>query len=224
VESEGDDPGSDWLDAFAQSRLSPDRFARVEAMVRAAAGTCRSTTAARARDMVRFGSYLACWCDTEYLPLRLDVVLHPDTVEEFVAVLDTAVPPRSVATVASVPRTMSACLLPGITRSGRRAHPARAAKAPYSDAELRELFSCLQRSRSKKRRHDLAALLALGLGTGASGQEAALVRPADVKARPDGFEVAFGPSAPAISILHRIESSTGVANSDHREQCARRAG
>lgn len=175
--------------AFTPALLSPERFARVEPLVREAAEACGPATGQRARDFTRYGAYLASWCDAEYLPLRTDVVFHPDTVERFVTVLEASLPPRSVATIASVLRTMSSLLLPSLSPSSVNHHAGRRPKPPYTAEELDELFSLIERARSRKRRHDLAALLVLCLATGASGQEAALVGGRDVVVARTGITV-----------------------------------
>lgn len=178
----------DWP-AFTPALVSPDRFARVENLVREATKACAPATSTRERDFTRYGAYLATWCDSEYLPLRVEVVFHPDTVERFVTVIELTLAPRSVATIASVLRTMSALLLPSLSPSSLSHHPGRRPKTPYTAEEIDELFSLIERARSSKRRHDLAALLVLCLATGASGQEAALVGGRDLVATPTGITV-----------------------------------
>ena len=174
---------------FVPERIAPERFARVEALVRDAAVRCRSDSSSRHQDLVRNATYLAAWCDDQHLPLRLDVVFHPDTIESFVGYLKGQLPERSLATMASVLRTMASELSTEGPSVNRHTHGARAPKPPYRPDEVAELFAWAERSRSKKRRHDLAALLVLGLGAGASGQEAALVKPEDVTVAPAGVAV-----------------------------------
>jgi hypothetical protein len=70
-----------------------------------------------------------------------------------------------------------------------RAHAARRPRPPYEADEVASLFGLAGQARSTKRRHDLAALMVLGLGAGATGQEAALVRPSDVLAGQGRVEV-----------------------------------
>jgi hypothetical protein len=167
------------MSEFIPELVSAERFARVEDLVRVATATCKPETPSRARDLLRYATYLAAWCDSEYLPLRIDAVFHPKTIEAFVATLDTVVPARSAATVAATLRSMARVVGPG-GKAERRQHPAREPKAPYGPDDVATLFDLAERSRFMKRRHDLAALLVLGLGAGASGQEAAQTRPADV--------------------------------------------
>lgn len=171
--------GSNIRAAFIPKLVSNERFARVESLVHETVDSCRPETPARARDLLRYATYLAAWCDSEYLPLRTDVVFHPETIENFVATLDNVVPARSAATIASTLRSMAKIVGPGGTAE-RHQHPGREPKAPYRPHEVATLFDLAERSRSRKRRHDLAALLALGLGAGASGREAAQAKPADV--------------------------------------------
>lgn len=168
------------MDGFTPELVDAARFYRVEDLVRTAVAECRPESPARARDLVRYATYLATWCDSEYLPLRDDVVFHPDTVEQFISRLDAVIPHRSSATVASVLRAMVKVVGPEAVAVKQRQHQARVPKAPYRPADVEVLFDLAARSRSAKRRHDLAALLVLCLGAGASGQEAAQVRPDDV--------------------------------------------
>ena len=168
-------------------RLHPERLSRVEFLVHSVVARCAPQSDSRARDLIRYGSYLAAWCDGEHMPLRGDVVFHPDTIERFVALLEVDGPSRSIATIASVLRSMAEpSAIPTVSP---RHHRARTPKAPYDPGEVSWLFDLAARSRSHKRRHDLAALLILGLGAGATGQEAAWVRPRDVTGNGDMAQV-----------------------------------
>lgn len=60
---------------------------------------------------------------------------------------------------------------------------------PYLPEQVAQLFTSIEKAHSRKRRHDLAALLVMCLATGASGQEAALVRGDDVHETGDGVVV-----------------------------------
>ena len=107
---------------FIPELVSVERFGRVESLVRDAVSQCRPDTPARARDLLRYATYLAAWCDSEYMPLRMDVLFAPATVEEFVATLDQVVPARSVATVAATLRSMAKIVGPGGSAE-QRPHP-----------------------------------------------------------------------------------------------------
>ncbi len=176
--SDEDDPMG-VVQQFIPELVSSERFARVETLVRDAVIACAPQTPARARDLLRYATYLAAWCDSEYLPLRTEVLFHPKTIEEFVGQLDMVLPAHSAATVAATLRSMAVIVGPG-GMAERRHHRAQVPKPPYEAAEIETLFDLAERSRSAKRRHDLAALLVLGLGGGATGQEAAQARPVDV--------------------------------------------
>ena len=135
---------------FIPEPVSVERFGRVETLVREAVATCHPETPARAKDLLRYATYLAAWCDSEYLPLRIDAVFHPKTIEEFVATLDRVVPARSVATVATVAstlRSMAKVVGPGGIAELRQ-HRAREPKAPYEPHEVATLFDLAERSRS----------------------------------------------------------------------------
>src|SRR5579871_4068940 len=109
------------ISGFIPELVSSERFGRVEGLVRDAVAACVPETPARARDLLRYATYLAAWCDSEFLPLRPDVLFHPKTIEEFIGLLDTVVPARSAATVAATLRSMAAVVGPGGTAE-RRPH------------------------------------------------------------------------------------------------------
>jgi hypothetical protein len=177
----------DVLASFAPSTVDAARFAVVADLVRSAAWDCNPTTVARAKLLVRNATYLAAWVDACGLPVRRDVVFHPDTVEEFAALLATALPTSSAGTIASSLRTMSRTLFPPLsakvrTRLGRAVW----SNPPYGTAEVDSLFTFASRAFSAKRRRHFGLLLCMGLGTGANGGEMGLARLEDVGCNQEG--------------------------------------
>ncbi len=173
------------VETFVPRQVSPTRFEVVESVVRDAVRRCRPLTVRRAQAYVRDATYLACWADETERSLRIDVVFHPATVEEFGRVLSHQLAKRSAATITSTLRTMSGLLLPGVenTERAKRAERVRLERAarphPYVDEELALLARDIEHC-STKRRRDLHALMHLGLGAGLQPGEGSLCRPADV--------------------------------------------
>ena len=136
---------------------------------------------------MRNATYLAAWVDASGRPLRLDVVFHPDTVEEFAAVLAAALPTSSAGTITSLLRTMSRTLHPGLVATTRtRVGRAVWSNPPYSSDEVAALFANASAAFSAKRRRHLRLVLCMGLGTGATGSEMGMARASDVGSDAEG--------------------------------------
>lgn len=178
------------VEGFSPKLVSKSRYSKVEDLIRQAVADCHPPSPGRARDMIRYGTYLAAWCDEQRLPLNRPTVFDPTIVEEFVWDLRYKMSEDSAATVASVVRAMSALIGPSVDeRIRREVHPGRKLRPPYEEADVTRLFETASKARSAKRRHDLTALLVLGLGAGATGQEAANAVPEDVTVERQGVSV-----------------------------------
>jgi len=174
------------LTQFQPNRLAPTRFAAVADLVRTAVRLCEPTTPTRARDLMRWGAYLASWADTHGRALRLDTVFHPDTVEAFAAQFQESGQAGSVATVASALRTMSRRVMPECSPAARTVHGrVDRTEAPYDTAEVQTLLSWAQRPRTASRQRHLTACVVLGLAAGPLLGEYNHVTPADI-VRHDG--------------------------------------
>lgn len=166
---------------FSPKLVSSSRYSKVEDLIRDAVADCHPSSPGRARDMIRYGTYLAAWCDHQGLTLRRNTVFDPEIVEEFIWDLRGHMAEESAGTVASVLRTMSELIGPPVEeRIRREVHRGRRLRPPYDESEVTQLFDTAAKARSAKRRHDLTALLVLGLSAGATGQEAANAMPEDV--------------------------------------------
>jgi len=117
-----------------------------------AAWDCNPTTVARPSSWCATRLYLAAWVTRCGLPLRRDVVFHPDTVEEFAALLATALRRPRTGTIASSLRTMSRTLFPPL--SAKVAHPVGPRRCgpipPTGLAEVDSLFTFASRAFSAK--------------------------------------------------------------------------
>ena len=175
------------LTSFVPELIDPSRFARIESLVRVAARATNPSSPARATRAIRNGSYLAAWVENQGRPLRIDVVFHPDTVEEFAAALADSMNTASAATIASSLRSMSRALLSDLAPARRTVHgrPA-ASNLPYTDAEITYLLSKAGTAHSTKHRRHLTALICLGLGVGPQHSEQDWVRPTDIVRQDDG--------------------------------------
>jgi integrase len=180
------------LDSYVPQDIDASRFATVESLVRSAAHDSHPTTVKQVQCYIRNATYLACWVDAHGRPVRLDVVFHPDTIEQFAAAMVQEVTggrlkARSAATMAAALRTMSRALLPGLSPAQRTVHGRITSVAsPYAPDEVDSLIAAADRSHSRSQRRHLLAFICLGLGTGAHAAELNRVRPGDVTLRGDG--------------------------------------
>lgn len=189
---------------FVPARIDPERFARLEPLVRDAARRARPTSERQTRDFVRWGAYLAGWAEARALPLRLDVVFSPKTVAAFMADLPTEIPVRSRATMASCLKAMSKAIFPDEPADFDVSFARGATPKPYAPQEIVALFGAATTHRSERLRRHYSALIAVGLGAGASGAEHNTLRPDDVVAAATGavtVELGAGASRRTVTVL-----------------------
>ncbi len=159
---------------YVPDNVEPARFERVAALVRCAAARCEPAQVDRAVSYVRYGTYLAAWCDEQCLPLRTDVVFHPDTVEKFMAALAGQLPTGSLATISWCLHKMAQALHPTLLPAQKAAYPkAKGAtkRAPYSAEQVARLLQTLRTVKNPRIRRQLRGLVGLGLGAGAKPGE-----------------------------------------------------
>ncbi len=149
---------------------------------------------------------IAAWCLTEGLPLDLEVVLDPDTVERFTSVglADDAcrgtyradlrrIGPKLTTKAPWEPRTETA------TR--------RQVAAPYLSKELTALRRDATHQSTPATRRAAMALLVLGVGAGLDGRWSTRVRAEDVISQGGAVLVRVGePSARLVPILADYEA------------------
>jgi hypothetical protein len=122
---------------------------------------------------------LVAWAVREGLPLDVEVVLDPDTVERFIAV--GLADDRSRATYRSVLRRVGPKLSARAPWEPRAASVARRQVArPYSEVDIGHLRSDSWAQPTPGRVRAARALLALGAGAGLDGRWVARVTVADV--------------------------------------------
>jgi hypothetical protein len=134
---------------------------------------------ASARRTATVLSALAAWCLGEGLPLDVEVLLDPDTVERFVSV--GLRNDQNRGTYRSVLRRIG----PRLTKRAPwepRPEPVcrRQVTVPYSLAELAGLWRDAQRQSTSALRRSALALVALGAGAGLDGRWVTRVAPEDV--------------------------------------------
>lgn len=150
---------------------------------------------------VRVLARLAAWSLAEGLPLDVEVVLDPDTVERFIA---TGVDhDRSRATYRSELRRLG----PLLTRQAPwevRPRPVarRQVATPYTPGEVRQLRAHAAAQPTVQRVRAARALLALGAGAGLDGRWVARVRAQDVIAAQGAVRVRVSePGTRAVPVL-----------------------
>jgi hypothetical protein len=195
----------EWLARYAPRTLDRDRWESLRSfvvpMVLALAPAGPPIAARYARGLTR----LADWCLVEGLPLDLEIVLDPDTIERFISSLPKN---RSTSTYRA-----------DLRRIGRRLTKQapweplpeplsrRAVAAPYSPKELADLrrFAGNQSTRERKRR--AIALIALGAGAGLDGRWCTKIQPEDLLRTPAGMLVRVGaPNPRVVPILRGFQA------------------
>ncbi len=111
---------ADVIATYVPKSIDPSRFERVAHLVRSAVKAWGPKTPTRAVNALGWCSYVAAWVDAQDRPLRIDVVFHPDTIEDYVAMrLAGDANAKSIATEASALRSISKALLPTLRASKR---------------------------------------------------------------------------------------------------------
>lgn len=187
----------DALVSYVPTKMSPDRFGRVEALVRDGVRHAGPRSANEARNYVQWAAYLAGWVDAQTRPLRPDVVFNPATIDEFALELGkTALSKRTIQTMRSAHRNVARALFgeDALRVAARRFVGKKAlSKPPYSGAEIAALIATARRLAQARARREVVALIALCAGAGPLAGEHSFVRVTDVKEGPNnGVDVALG--------------------------------
>jgi hypothetical protein len=169
----------EWLDSYQPRRINWDVWLAVRPFVVQCAAALGLRDGASARRSVRVLASLAAWAAGECLPLDVEVVLDPDTVERFVAVGLTDA--RSRATYRAVLRRVGPRLTRRAPWEAKAATVARRQVAlPYTVEEIRDLRDDALAQPTAGRVRAARALLALGAGAGLDGRWVARVTARDV--------------------------------------------
>jgi hypothetical protein len=158
--------------------------------------------------MERFARVLtliSAWCVEQGIPLDVEAVLDPDTVERFCSNGLKKTPSRGSyrATLRKLGRELTTTA-PWEPRP--EPMPARKVAPPYSHDELQALVRAAQQQSTQKRRRAAIALILLGAGAGLDGRWARKVHGTDVE-RVDGVVVVRvgSPRAREVPVLKGFE-------------------
>lgn len=195
-----------WLGDYRPNGIDRAVWSDVRPFVVHAAGVLDLDGGAGSVRVVRILARLAVWAVGEGLPLDVEVLLDPDTVERFVSV--GLADDRSRATYRSGLRRIGPKLTTVAPWEPRPVPMARRqVAAPYDEDELAGLRADAMVQPTQGRRRAARALLALGCGAGLDGRWVARVTADDVVSSAWGVLVRVGePSARVIPMLAGWES------------------
>jgi hypothetical protein len=190
----------EWLAAYRPEEVDPARHEDVRRFVWDCVrqlGCDRDLDGSAEWRVLRELARIASWAVSQDLPLDVEVVLDPDTVERFIAVGLAGYPSR--ATYRAVLRRVGPRLTKRAPWQPRPTTVARRQVAPpYSRLELGQLMEDAALQPTSNRVRAARALLALGAGAGLDGRWVARVTAADVD-RVDGVVlVSVGEPAPRV--------------------------
>jgi hypothetical protein len=169
------------IETYVPEQIDPDRFERLEPLVRAAVRAFGPKTDKRAISALCWATYLAGWATETGHPLRTDSVFHPDTVEEYMAArLASSADPRTVATEGSLLRDLSKALCPKLRARTRTQIPRSVDDTPYSPSDVDQLIAQAGGLNTRTRRRYAGAMLAIGLALGPHGGEYPRIEPMHV--------------------------------------------
>lgn len=168
--------------AYRPQVVTPGEWEVHGPLVREAVRSLDPPTPDRAREWMRTLASILVWAVEQGYPADLEAVLHPDTVERWVAVSGHGLKETSLATRRSTLRRMGRQLTtkapwepPNVQLPKGQRH------APYSPREIDLLRGTIQRTPLFRRRWQ--GILALGLGAGVVGREAFHATPEDLRLR-----------------------------------------
>lgn len=170
------------IGTYVPKNVDPVRFGRVAELVRSAVAAWGPKTSTKAVNVLCWCTYLATWADPNDRPLRADVVFHPDTVEDYVAMrLRAGADPKSMATEAAALRLISRTICPTLLSRKRVEIAKPDPETPYGAAEIDSLLASSAAAKTRIRRRYSRALTPLGLAVGPFGGDYTNVQPAQVR-------------------------------------------
>lgn len=189
----------DWLADYRPRHLDPGSWGQVRDFVRECVRQLGyDTDGASAWRVIRALARISVWAVEQGLPLDVEVVLDPDTVERFVSV--GLAQDVSRATYRAVLRRVGRRLTqraPWQPKPATASH--RQVAAPYSAKEVEQLRADALVQATPGRVRAARGLLALGLGAGLDGRWVARVSAADVTDTGTGLVlVRLGEPSPRI--------------------------
>jgi hypothetical protein len=150
---------------------------------------------------------LLVWCHGQGLDLVPEVVLHPDTIDRFVARGCAHLSPGSQSNYRSVLYRIGASWLGSYVYAPRRL-PLSASDPvePYAEHDERALLSWVRGLSTISMREGALVVLSLGLGAGLTSSEMTRLRASAVESTPSGLVLAVdGPRARRIPVAARWE-------------------
>ena len=186
-----------WLAGYRPLGISADAWSAIRPFVVACAERLGLEGRSGALRVARVLARLATWGTAEGLPLDVEVLLDPDTVERFV--VTELVGERSQATYRSTLRRVGPLLT---RRAPWEARPATVARrhvaTPYTTKELEALRADALLQPTARRVRAARVLLALGAGAGLDGRWVTRVRREDVVVDDDVVQVRVGEPSPRL--------------------------
>jgi len=194
-----------WLSGYRPQRMNTASWSTVRPFVVDCAASLHLAATPGSMRAVRVLARLAAWSVREGLPLDVEVVLDPDTVERFIA--SGVDHDRSRATYRSELRRLGPLLTRRAPWEARSRPLARRQVAPpYTAREVGQLRACAAAQPTAGRVRAARALLALGAGVGLDGRWVARVTAQDVFAAPNAVLVRVAePGTRAVPVLATFE-------------------
>ncbi|PZF10004.1 hypothetical protein DEJ25_13605 [Curtobacterium sp. MCPF17_011] len=186
-------------------KMPAEMWTRIGGFVRETVRSAAPKTPYTEKQLYPVTAMLTRWAvETAGYPLKVKMLFHPATVDQFSRQGLVAYTNAGRATMRSKLRSMATALLgpdrapdakPTITRSGP--------SAPYDEREIASLLSWASVQRSPERRSSAHALLALGLGMGLTGREICEVKAEDVHRSDEAVELRVGGANPRRVVVIR---------------------
>lgn len=195
----------EWLSSYRPSEVHPEHWDEVRRFVWDCVCKLGWNADSSSWRVLRELARITSWAAGEGLPLDVEVVLDPETVERFIAVGLAGDPSR--ATYRAVLRRVG----PTLTRRAPwQQRPAPVARrhvaAPYTGAELEMLRADALGQPTNSRVRAARALLALGAGAGLDGRWIARVAAGDIEQVSGAVLVSVGePHARRVPVLAQWE-------------------
>jgi integrase len=169
------------------------------------------------QQFARVLTLISAWCVEQAIPLEVDSVLDPDTVERFCAAGLKHLSSR--ATYRAVLRRLGRELTTSAPWEPRpEPIPRRQVARPYSPAEMLAVVEDASRQSSASKRRAALTLIALGAGAGLDGRWVASVKRSAVIRRGPVVGVEVGPPRPRrIPVLERYAELLLDLTADHDE-------
>jgi len=200
------------IQRFSPRGLSPATWSRIEDLVRSSVVTATPTTVYDAQALMTVVTELVVWVDTLGLPLDPVVVFHPDTIDRFAREGCAHLAGGTQFNYRRQLRAVGAAVL------GPEAYPPRALSlnrsdpvGPYTPKEVASLWSWCRGLPTERYRHNVAVVLAFGLGTGITAQQLSRLVGTDVSSDRAGVMVhVIGTRSRDVPVLRRWEHKVAV--------------